>query len=333
MGLNVVLGSAQHVGSRKDQQDAYGSCDLGQGGWIAVIADGMGGLEHGDAASSTAVQTVLQICRTAAAPASAPDLLLHAVHAANEAVKAAAQRLGSPGDIGTTIVVTCVKESELFWAAVGDSALFLFRENALTQLNTAHVYANRLSGEQALTHPDRESLTSYLGIESLTEVDRNVQPFRLQAGDRLLLMSDGIFKVLNTTEICGVIRGNAQQISDDLVHETIAKGAQYQDNATVLTLSMTEETVPPLEPKKRGSVSIFAAGIVLLAVGTGVVWRYLGPKKPSPDTGPQVLTNLAPKPDVKPATAAEPPSGVTAQGLGSAEDAGKAEHTSAGELK
>jgi len=327
MGLNVVAASAQHVGSRKNQQDAFGSCELAGGELIAVLADGMGGLEHGEAASRIAVQTALQVCQAAAPSTGISDLFLHAVYAANEAVKRVSQELGSAGNVGTTIVLACVKDADLWWVAVGDSGLFLHREGALTQLNTAHIYGNRLSREESATHPDRESLTSYLGIENLTEVDRNVQPFKLQSGDRLMLMSDGIFKVLQAGEMSELIHGNAQQISDELLQRTLAKRMQYQDNATIVTLALGEQpVVAAIEPQKRAGVSLFAAAIVLLAIGSGIVWRYLGHPPVNVEVGPQVLMNLPRNPAEKPATTAAPTPGVPPQNLTAGEEAAKAEH-------
>jgi len=67
-----------------------------------------------------------------------------------------------------------------------------------------------LSKEDADNHPERESLTSFIGAESLEEIDRNPEPLPMAAGDTILLASDGMFKTLDAQEIAASLHGAPQ---------------------------------------------------------------------------------------------------------------------------
>src|SRR5947209_4317544 len=136
MGLTVTTGAAQDLGARHNQQDAFGSIETADGGLLAVVADGMGGLESGEAASKAAVDAMLHTFQTRTPDESVAGALRRCVYAANEAV------CGIPADTGTTLVAVHVRGTELSWISVGDSAIFLERGGSLVKLNMAHNYAS-----------------------------------------------------------------------------------------------------------------------------------------------------------------------------------------------
>jgi protein phosphatase len=105
--IRYLHGDAQHIGSRRHQQDSFGFSDPDEafqahGGFVAVVCDGMGGMEHGDIASQTAVRAVLEAYAPKTAEESIPQALERSVHQANERVFAAAQSLGVAEGAGTT---------------------------------------------------------------------------------------------------------------------------------------------------------------------------------------------------------------------------------------
>ena len=98
--------------------------------------------------------------------------------------------------------------------------------------------ANGLIGrEDAENHPERRSLTSYLGLSPLDLIDRNPSPFPLSAGNRLLLCSDGLYAALDESEIVQFLERDAQHMAEDLVNLVVSKGRQSQDNLTVAILA------------------------------------------------------------------------------------------------
>jgi sulfur transfer complex TusBCD TusB component (DsrH family) len=120
-------------------------------------------------------------------------------------------------------------------------------------LNHAHVFANLLdkavargvmSREDAESHPERESLTSYIGAEKLDEIDRNTEAYMLSEGDAILLATDGMFKTLDNSEILACLTGNPHLWPEALVDRTMAKKREHQDNVTVLSVSMENGDAP-----------------------------------------------------------------------------------------
>jgi protein phosphatase len=245
-------GNAQHIGRRQEQQDSFGFSDptdfgfADHGGFLAVVADGMGGLSHGDAASRLAVREFLAAYREKTAAESIPVALHRSAMRANVAVCLIGDGESLPDDIGTTLAAAVVLENTLHWISVGDSAVLLYRDGAFTQLNTPHTYAVHLdreatrgtiSQEAAHDDPQREALVSYLGARDLRELDRAIRPFPLRAGDRVLLASDGLFKALAPDEMAAAMRGGLQDSCESLVAAAVNKALDDQDNITVVALS------------------------------------------------------------------------------------------------
>jgi serine/threonine protein phosphatase PrpC len=208
-------------------------------------------MEHGDAASRTAVRAFLNAyCRKTPAE-SIPGALERSVREANAQVVALAHTLGVAENLGTTLLATAVRGDSLYFISVGDSGLFYCANGRIQTLNRFHVFANvldaavargALSREDAESHPERESLTSFIGAETLEEVDRNVEPWPLRAGDTILLASDGLFKTLLPDEILACLQGPPHSWAEALVERTMAANREFQDNVTVLSVTIEPES-------------------------------------------------------------------------------------------
>ena len=254
--MRFLPANAQHIGSRHYQQDSFGFGDpedskfLEHGGFLAVVCDGMGGMEYGDAASRTAVRAFLEAYSRKTPLESIPAALERSVREANHQVVSLALRLGMPEGIGTTLVAAALDGRSLYFASVGDSGLFVSSRGDLQTINHPHVFANLLDAavargtmtqEDALAHPERDSLTSFIGASALEEIDRNIEPFPLFEGDTVLLASDGMFKTLSHQEIAECLAGDSQTWPDVLVERTLAKKRESQDNVTVISVTVTGE--------------------------------------------------------------------------------------------
>jgi hypothetical protein len=139
----------------------------------------------------------------------------------------------------------------MYFISVGDSGLFHISGGQMQTVNRPHIFANVLdqavargsmSREDAENHPERESLTSYIGSGKLTEIDHNQDPWPLHEGDTILLASDGLFKTLENDEIIGCLQGNPQAWAEALVTRTLSKQREYQDNVTVLSVTVESDT-------------------------------------------------------------------------------------------
>ena len=314
--MSFLPGNAQHIGARSSQQDSFGFGDpddesfLSHGGFVAVVCDGMGGMEHGDLASRTAVRAFLDAYCQKSSDETIAAALERSVREANARVVDMAHELGAAESVGTTLVAAVLFDSgagdkAMYFISVGDSGLFHVSRGQIQTVNRPHVFANILdsavtrgamSKEQALMHPERESLTSFIGVDVLEEIDRNLDPWPIGDGDSILLASDGLFKTLTSDEILGSLKGHPQRWPDALVVRTLAEGYEYQDNVTVLSVTVQDKTttakLPPpaveveqagkpektllLPPRRKRSRSMVAAvlivGISGIAIAGGGWW-------------------------------------------------------------
>ena len=301
--MKFIPANAQHIGSREAQQDSFGFSDpfdeqfVRHGGFVAVLADGMGGLEHGGLAGRAAVKAFLSVYQVKTEAESIPEALERALLAANAAVWTVGKQTESAQGTGATLVAAAFGPDGLHWVSVGDSAIYFYRGGQLSKLNQSHNYAReldaavasgRLSSEQALRDPDRESLTSYLGLARLTEVDQSPQPIPLEPGDRVALASDGLFKSLSDAEIAAELGRDPQEGCETLVQRTLAKRVEHQDNVTVLCVGVGSEQraaatvrlasrrpdspAPVVTRSRRTSLWVAALCLALAATAAAGVW-------------------------------------------------------------
>lgn len=288
-------GNCQHVGARSSQQDAFGFSDkddlafVAHGGMLAVVADGMGGMANGGEASHLAVRAFLHAYMAKQSDETVPAAMQRALDDANQSVINLSHQVGEE-NVGTTLVAAVIHGDALHWVSVGDSRLYLWRNGQLTQLSEDHIYANELdrdaangniSQEDAENHPERRSLTSYLGLTQLDLIDHNLEPFPLFAGDRLLLCSDGLYAALEGNEIAPLVEREAQQMAEGLVVMVLAKDRPNQDNLTVAILACEPDSVPEIKlapgmPPPRKYLGWLVGGVVAgLAMTVTAFWYFL----------------------------------------------------------
>jgi PPM family protein phosphatase len=204
-------------------------------------------MEHVDAAGRTAVEAFLAAYRIKTPEESIPAALERSARAANQEVVALAEKLGLVENMGTTLVAAAVIPGSFYYISVGDSALYLVDQGQARMINHPHVFANLLeravatgimSREDADRHPERESLTSFVGTQKLEEIDHNLEPSPLPEGATILLASDGMFKSLAPEEMLACLKGDPRSWAQALVDKTMGKQFESQDNVTVLSISL-----------------------------------------------------------------------------------------------
>lgn len=255
--MQINQGCSSHIGRRQNQQDAYGFSDfddtsfIAHGGVLAVVCDGMGGLEKGEEASRLAVKTILDCYMAKPAEETVPAALDRAISIANREVMHLAMQTGNEGNVGTTVVAAVVHQNELFWRSAGDSRIYLHRGDQLIQLSRDHTYAqelaqnqnaNEMSPEDIVNHPDGNALVSYLGVGENMDVDQNKVPVKLQSGDVLLMCTDGVYNALSDAEMIEALQHpNAMKGALGLQHKTLDKQLINQDNLTAVVLRLQAE--------------------------------------------------------------------------------------------
>lgn len=235
-------GSATHVGQvRSNNQDSFlvlADADL------YGVADGMGGHNGGEVASAMAVEHLEE-------HAGEPSLenLKQAARIGNRAIF---EKAGADPDLhgmGTTLcavrVVPGPEGDEIAWINVGDSRVYLFRDDNLIQLSRDHSLVEdllrdgQLTEDEAKVHPKRNIITRALGIDIDVDVDGStVIPFN---GDRFLLASDGLFGEIGADQISSVLRRLADptEAAEELVR--LANEAGGRDNITVVVVEVVDD--------------------------------------------------------------------------------------------
>ena len=252
--FNVIPGNAQAIGKRAEQQDSFAFSDLNdesftsEYGVLAILADGMGGMLGGKEASQLAVQTFLHHYLSSSETHHISDKLLSALKEANDSVVQFARQNGMMGNVGTTLIATVVLKDQLYWLSVGDSRIYLKQGEKLTQLTSDHIYAKELDEkaanqeitfEEAANDPQRASLTSFLGLERLEQIDIAKESVPLGKGDAIILCSDGLYGSLTQMEMIeGFCTNSPQDIAENLINLVISKEISNQDNATIALLSI-----------------------------------------------------------------------------------------------
>ena len=209
--LTLQITNVQGQGERERQEDSFAIANAAglelqrAQGLLALVADGMGGMEDGKAASQWTAECFLQLFQEREGE-DIPSWFYRSAHAVSDSVF---QRFS--GRSGSTLVAVHIQDERLHWLSVGDSGIFLLRGGGVFQLNREHTCLNRLLLQElerepidkgrALSDPDAPRLTSFVGIDRLTEVDLSLRPLELQRGDVLLLCSDGISGVLTPPEL------------------------------------------------------------------------------------------------------------------------------------
>ncbi|MCC7370513.1 MAG: Stp1/IreP family PP2C-type Ser/Thr phosphatase [Chloroflexi bacterium] len=205
-------------------------------GTLLVVSDGMGGHAAGEVASEIAVRTVRgRFYQSRSLPVG--DAIREAITVANDAIYQAAQRHREQAGMGCTVVAMVVHDGDLTVGHVGDSRGYLIRGGRATQLTLDHswvamqVKEGILTPEQAEHHPNRSVLLRALGRQPGVEAD--VSQVQLQAGDILLLCSDGLTGMVSDAEIAEqAVRVPARELPHQLIELANARGAP--DNVTVL---------------------------------------------------------------------------------------------------
>ena len=238
------------IGDRKSQQDR-GKIEQDAGGrLLAVVCDGMGGMEGGAMASATGIQSIVD--RFGEFPESweaGADWIRNSLIRADEEVASLRNASGAPLGGGTTCVLAVAGEDGFLWGSVGDSRIYLLRAGTLHILNRMHNYNLKLDqllqdGEIDLEERMRrgargEALISFLGIGGLPMVDVGGTVITWEKGDVLVLCSDGLYKSLTTPQVQAVIEecgGNMEICSRRLCEEAHRLSTKSQDNTTVIAI-------------------------------------------------------------------------------------------------
>lgn len=246
--LRLLMAGASVVGTREYQQDTYYMMD-GARGSLAVICDGMGGMEHGELASRKAVEKLAGDFEHWTGE-DIPLFLKKEAEQMDRLVAELKDENGNELDAGTTVVCVIVSDGLLYWMSVGDSRIYVLRGEEMYCVTRDHNYGLRLaeqrkSGKISEEEFEREkgqaeALISYLGMDGLELLDVSRTPLCLEYGDRILLCSDGLYKCLSEEFLKEKLlyqREDIQTTVEKLMQDVLEADRRNKDNTTAVLLA------------------------------------------------------------------------------------------------
>jgi protein phosphatase len=249
-GAEFMAEFAVHVGGRSAQgirpnnQDRY-VADAEK--HVFLVADGMGGQEFGERASGLAAEIIPRVLHDClASHGNAGAAVQQALAEANQAIVHAGQHQAVGRRMGTTAVLAVQQADQVYVAGLGDSRAYLIRGDRVEQLTVDHTVADALERNGTLTHdqaqqsPWRNVLYKFLGCAEMTE-GAEVRPFTPQAGDLLVLATDGLTNHVTPDDLrAGAARHpNPQGWADELVALALERGSR--DNVTCVVVAFNRE--------------------------------------------------------------------------------------------
>ncbi len=201
-----------------------------------MVADGMGGHVAGEVASGLLVEVVQEQLQGKASLTI--DDLRSAILVAHKEMQQAARNTPAYEGMGTTATIFHIAAGNLCWAHVGDSRLYLLRHGKLDQVTRDHSYVEelvergKLTESEARVHPQKNMLTRAVGMEGALDVDGG--QFALEAGDILLLATDGLMNMVPDASISRILQEEPGDKAARLVSEALSAGGR--DNVTVIVL-------------------------------------------------------------------------------------------------
>ena len=238
------------IGTRQEQQD-YADVYKDNGMVFAVLCDGMGGHRMGGLASSIAVDSIIRAYSAQYPGGEYQELVENAMKDADDRISALIDREGAPLLAGTTASLILIRSKAVYWASVGDSRAYLFRDGQFAQLTKDQTYQTVLDEQlhaglineelYKAEQPNGHKLINYLGIGGLSLIDYNASPLSLHSGDYILVTSDGLYKYLPIDKIAVTIF-NCRSIVECLdqlnsgVDEIAKRTGRKRDNLTAILI-------------------------------------------------------------------------------------------------
>jgi len=293
--FDIVRGAASSkIGGRSENQDhfAFGLTALGP---LIVVCDGMGGGPGGATASTLATDTIMAAVNAAPADADREDTLRRAITSANEELRHTISEHPHLQGMGTTCVCALLAPGTAYIAHVGDSRCYVLRDGRIRFRTRDHsqvgqlVSAGRMTEEQARVSPFSNVITRAIGIAP--SVEPEIDKVSIRRGDRLALMSDGIWGTMPQTALVAELSlSTAEKVVATLPERVDAAGRHKGGGHDNLTLAAVDITAPAkgsapstgtwLSWLKRPAVIAFTATAVF---GALIVWFLLNSPTPEHD--------------------------------------------------
>ncbi len=233
---------------REVNEDNMGHMLNTPSGDIFVVCDGMGGHVGGQTASTIGVESI--ISNLVQKPQSNIHIgISNALTFANEQVLGRTVIEPSLKGMGSTATVAVIKDDLLYVGHVGDSRAYIVSDGKLYRITRDDSYVqmlvdnNTITEDEAETHPQKNRILKALGSQNALEPNNTPRPFKMKAGDLVLLCSDGLCSMVVDEAIEQLIDPNDLQGSINKLH-SMAMNNGGKDNITIILLKVTESPHP-----------------------------------------------------------------------------------------
>lgn len=260
MTLSLDYAALSDVGRvRKNNEDsAYA------GPHLLLLADGMGGAAAGEVASAAAVQVIRRLDKPGIEGPDMMEALAGAVHRANERLSELVEEDPEREGMGSTVTALLFDGQQLGLAHLGDSRAYRMRDGLLYQLSHDHTFVQslvdegRISKEEAFTHPHRNLILRVL--DGRPDSDPDLEMLDVQAGDRLMLCSDGLPDYVSEQVIAtSMAEGTPDSVVVELITHALEAGSN--DNVTCVVADVVEtEPTSGVQPQLVGAAAELAQG-------------------------------------------------------------------------
>ena len=250
--MRFTIYQESRIGQRRSNQDRIAYC-YSRDALLMLVADGMGGHQHGEIAAQLAAKAITQSFQRDARPALLePALFLsRALTNAHHAILDFSFDRNLPESPRTTIVACVVQDGVAWWAHAGDSRLYLLRQGYVHAQTRDHsrvqlmMDQGLLEARDAATHPGRNRIYSCLGGTQPPQIDFS-RGTPLQNGDVIALCSDGVWAPLGDQALLLGLAGRSvmQGVPQLLDRAEVSAGASA-DNLSLIAMCWQDESAPP----------------------------------------------------------------------------------------
>jgi len=239
----IISGHSEAGRVRKVNQDSFYAGEIPGKGYLALVADGMGGHQTGEVASQKAVEIVRrELEKSRALP---PAAMARAVQVANLEIYNYASTHPENHGMGTTLTAVFIDDQVGLVGHVGDSRAYLIRDQEIRQLTNDHswvaerVRQGLLTEDEAKRHRWRNVITNALG--ALPHIKLDILHFTVHPEDRLLLCSDGISMLVPEEMMMRIVRDHPPtEAVTRLIAEANERGSPDNVTAVVLEVAALE---------------------------------------------------------------------------------------------
>ena len=253
MNPELFFGQTDTGRQRDNNEDAFIAENISKDKYIAAcVIDGVGGYEGGEVAAAIAKETILDTLKSAYGDPL--ELMKSSFLLANQKIYEQRQADSNKNNMACVLTLALVdlSNNQFYYAHVGDTRLYLFRDQSLVKLSRDHSFVGflednkKLSEEEAMRHPKRNEINKALGFDpnmsAVTDyIETGSSPFL--PGDMLLLCSDGLSDMIDSRTMISVLSSSKslKQKTSDLIRA--ANDAGGKDNITAVLVQNNKKPV------------------------------------------------------------------------------------------